>query len=63
MYSNLWKSITVNLVCNTQKNYVLKIEKEIKSFQDKNTLKEMVTSHPNLQRIMKGILQYEEDIC
>ena len=37
------------------------MEGEIKSFQDKQKLKEFVISKPDMQEILKGILQVKRD--
>ena len=39
----------------------LKIEEEIKSFQDKQKLKEFVNTKPALQEILKGVLQAKRE--
>ena len=39
----------------------LKIEGEIKSFQDKQKLKEFANTKPALQKILKGVLQAKRE--
>jgi hypothetical protein len=48
---------------NCQLNNISKIEEEIKTFHDKQKLKESMTIQPVLQKILKGILHTEKDKC
>jgi hypothetical protein len=53
--------ITSALGYSTQKNYHSKIDRGIKLFQDKQKLKEYLTTKPPLQKIVQGILNTEDE--
>jgi hypothetical protein len=37
------------------------LKRELKTFQDKNKLKQIISTNPTLHKILKGIFHTEED--
>jgi hypothetical protein len=45
---------------STQQNYQFKLDRAIQIFQDKQKLKQYITTKPPLQKILQGILHTED---